>query len=377
MEFGRIAIVGFGLIGGSFAAALLESSVAPPVLLAVDPDPATREAALARGLAVEALDPGSAAAAGWFAAGDPARADLVLLATPAAAAEAWLARLGELGYDGVVTDVASTKAGVLAAAAAALRPPAVFVGGHPMAGSERSGVDAARPDLFHGAYYVLTPSAETPAEVYTALHALVTSLGARAIAVDPAVHDRAVAVVSHAPHVAAAALTRLAAAQAEGDRAGVLRLAAGGFKDTTRIAAGSPDLWTGICLDNAEALAEALDALRADLDEFEGLLAASDADGLRDWLARAADLRRELPARWVPATEALTELFVPITDRPGAVAEVTLAASRSGCNIEDIEIDHQSEDTAVLRLVLTDEGDLAALVRQLEADGFLPVSRPL
>ncbi len=157
----------------------------------------------------------------------------------------------------------------------------------------------------------------------------------------------------------------------------MLRLAAGGFKDTTRIAAGSPDLWTGICLDNAMALGSALERLRGDLDAFGSLLDARDADGLREWLASAAEVRRELPARWVPATEALTELLVPITDRPGAVAQVTLAASRFGCNIEDIEIEHQSEDTATLRLVLTDEGDLPGLVLALETEGFDAATRPL
>jgi prephenate dehydrogenase len=245
-----------------------------------------------------------------------------------------------------------------------------------MAGSERSGVEAARADLFRDAYYVLTPSPDTPPETYSALHALASSLGARVIAIDPSVHDEAVAVVSHAPHVAAAALTRLAARRA-GTEEGVMRLAAGGFKDTTRIAAGSPELWTGICLDNAEALGASLAALRADLDAFGDALAARDVVALDAWLTSAAEVRRALPARWVPATEALTELFVPVTDRPGAVADVTLAASRCGCNIEDIEIDHQSEATAVLRLVLTDEGDLTGLIDTLRDAGFEPSARPL
>jgi prephenate dehydrogenase len=376
MEFSRIAVVGVGLIGGSFAAALAEAGPGRrPVVVGVDPSASTRADAVERDLLSEALAADDAVAAGWFAPGSPMRADLVVLATPAAATAEWLARLGELGYDGVVTDVASTKTGVLAAAREHLHD-AVFVGGHPMAGSERSGVGAARADLFQGAYYVLTPAADTPAETYRALHALVTSLGARVIAVDPATHDEAVAVVSHTPHVAAAALTRLAAEGARGSE-GVLRLAAGGFKDTTRIAAGSPDLWTGICLDNATALRASLGDLRCDLGTFEDLLDARDAAGLRAWLASAAEVRRSLPAKWVPDTEALTELFVPMTDRPGMVAEVTLAASRAGCNIEDIEIDHQSEDTAVLRLVLTDEGDLAGLVAELSAEGLAPVMRPL
>ncbi|MDP2300137.1 MAG: prephenate dehydrogenase/arogenate dehydrogenase family protein, partial [Actinomycetota bacterium] len=98
---------------------------------------------------------------------------------------------------------------------------------------------------------------------------------------------------------------------------------------------------------------------------------------VRAWLARPADVRRSLPAQWVPATTRLTELLVPVTDRPGVVGIVTTAASRAGCNIEDIEIDHQSEDSAVLRLVLTDEGDVEKLASDLAASGFEPTLRPL
>ena len=376
-EFPRIAIVGVGLIGGSLAAALKAlPEERRPRLLGVARRAETREYALANGIVDEALDPEAAVEAGWFGPADSeAAADLVVIGAPPSATVDWIRRLGGLGYQGVVTDVASTKAGVVAAAGEYLTV-ATFIGGHPMAGSERSGVEAARADLFKDAYYVLTPSADTPPETYRALHALATSLGARVIAIDPSMHDEAVAVVSHAPHVAAAALTRLAARRANTEE-GVLRLAAGGFKDTTRIAAGSPELWTGICMDNAVALGESLAALTADLTAFGDALAAGDATALDAWLASAAEVRRALPARWVPATEALTELFVPVTDRPGAVADVTLAASRCGCNIEDIEIDHQSEATAVLRLVLTDEGDLDGLLSTLRDSGFEPTAHPL
>jgi hypothetical protein len=145
----------------------------------------------------------------------------------------------------------------------------------------------------------------------------------------------------------------------------------------TRIAAGSPELWAGICLDNREAVCRALLEYRGQLDAFATLLEAADREGLRGWLARAAEVREALPARWVPASEKLTELSVPMSDRPGMVSSVTQAAARAGCNIEDIGIDHTSEDTAVLRLVLTDEGDFDSLVADLRVDGFEPVLHPL
>ncbi|MGB4593318.1 MAG: prephenate dehydrogenase dimerization domain-containing protein, partial [Coriobacteriia bacterium] len=156
-----------------------------------------------------------------------------------------------------------------------------------------------------------------------------------------------------------------------------LRLAAGGFKDMTRVAAGSPELWTGICLDNAEPLVNGLLQLRQVLGHFAEAVTARDADAIREWLAGAADVRTSLPAQWVPATTALWELSLVMIDRPGQVSEITTAIGRAGCNIEDIEIDHETEDSATLRLVLTDEGDRDALLGALESLGYEPSLRTL
>ena len=370
--FKSVAIVGVGLIGGSVAAALKRLPGAPSIV-GIDVDAAALKYALEAGLLDDASLPEGLDAATWLGCEG---ADLVVLATPARFANAWLERIGAGGFRGVITDVASTKAGVLAVAGTVLSDPSRFVGGHPMAGSERSGVAAARADLFDGAYWLLTPTHDTNPDVFSAMHALVSSLGARVISVDAEAHDEAVAIVSHVPHVAAAALVDLAAAHS-GERGELMRLAAGGFKDTTRIAAGSADLWTGICLDNATAIVDGIEELRDRLGSFESLLRKRDADGLRSWLARAADIRSSLPAQWVPATTQLTQLAVPMLDRPGVVAEITGAVSRAGGNIEGIDIDHQSEDSAVLVLVLTDEGDFSALTDDLVVRGYDPRMTPL
>lgn len=365
-------MVGLGLIGGSVAAAARRGN--PGISIrAVDADDETLRVALETGLADQALSPDDSAFAGWFT-GDAT--DLVVLGTPVAQTAAWLHRLAELGYTGVVTDASSTKRAVVDAARDA-KGRYRFVGAHPMAGSERSGVRAANAALFDGAYYILTPTEATDMDAYRLVHAFVTGLGARVISVDAAAHDEAVAIISHVPHVAAAALVELASSRAEEAGADLLRLAAGGFKDMTRIAAGSPELWTGICLDNAPAVLAGIDGLGAVLGDFRSAVEARDAEAVRAWLTRAADVRRALPAQWVPATAQLRELSVPIADRPGMVGIVTTAVSRAGCNIEDIEIDHRSENTALLRLVLTDEGDAEALLAELEANGFAPVLRPL
>jgi len=370
--FRTVAIIGVGLIGGSIAAALKRLPDAPRVV-GVNRGPDALTYAVEHGMIDDGALVDSDAAAQWLG---PDGVDLVVVATPARLVADWLQRLGDSGFRGVITDVASTKAGVPAAAGAALEDPSRFVGGHPMAGSERSGIAAARADLFEGAYWLLTPTHDSDPGVFSAVHALVSALGARVVSVDAEAHDEAVAIVSHVPHVAAAALVDLAAAHS-GERGELMRLAAGGFKDTTRIAAGSADLWTGICLDNAEALANGLEELRERLGGFEVLVRTRDTEAIRAWLERAAVVRRSLPAQWVPATAQLSELAVPMLDRPGQVAEITAAATRAGCNIEAIDIDHQSEDTAVLVLVLTDEGDFEALVADLLGRGYDPRLVPL
>jgi prephenate dehydrogenase len=364
---GRVVVIGVGLIGGSLARALKELD-APPRILGIDTDEESLAWALREGVVDEVSLPEGPGAAEWLA---PAGADVAVVATPASSTVRWLSVLGAAGFDGVVTDVSSTKSAVLAAARSLLADPRKFVGGHPMAGSERSGVTASRDDLFTGAYWLLTPSDDTDPRAYSTVHALVSAIGARVISVEAAAHDEAVAIVSHVPHVAAAALVDLAAVHA-GEGGELLRLAAGGFKDTTRIAAGSPELWTGICLDNADAVAAGLSELREVLREFEVRVRSRDAGAITSWFAGAAEVRRSLPAQWVPATAALVELVVPMGDRPGVVAEITGAVSRARCNIEGIDIDHETEDRALLVMVLTDEGDLQKLSEDLTALGYEP-----
>ena len=368
----RIAVIGVGLIGGSFARALKELAD-PPVVLGIDTDAEALAWALEDGVVDEVSLPDGDPALEWLA---PGGADVVVVATPASFTVRWLSTLGAAGFDGIVTDVSSTKSAVLAAAKSLLARPTKFVGGHPMAGSERSGVTASRADLFAGAYWLLTPGEDTDPHAYRTVHALVSAIGARVISVDAESHDEAVAIVSHVPHVAAAALVDLAAVHA-GEGGELLRLAAGGFKDTTRIAAGSPELWTGICLDNADAVAAGLSELREVLREFEVRVRSRDSAAITAWLAGAAEVRRSLPAQWVPSTAALIELVVPMGDRPGVVAEITGAVSRSRCNIEGIDIDHETEDRALLVMVLTDEGDLQRLSDELTALGYEPRFTPL
>lgn len=369
--FRRIAVVGFGLVGASFAAAV-RAAYPDTRVLAVDIDERTLAEAVERGWATDGALPDDPAFERFVGDG----CDLVVLATPVGAAERYFEDLARWDYRGIVTDTASTKARITALAERVLPHPENFVPGHPMAGSEVNGIEGARPDLFKGAHWILCPDADTPAEHFPRLHELVTSIGARVIALPCEDHDEAVAVVSHVPHIMASSLVQLASRHAD-DQQALMRLAAGGFKDSTRIAAGSPELWCGIAFDNKDALSDGLDEIRGIIGAFADALASDDRAALTALLADAAAARRALPVAWVPSTERLLEVRIPMEDRPGVVAEVTTVTSSVGCNIQSIEIDHVTEDSAVLSLVLTDEGDIGQLSAQLINAGFSVSFSPL
>ena len=369
--FRRIAVVGFGLVGASFAAAV-RAAYPDTRVLAVDIDERTLAEAVERGWATDGALPDDPAFERFVGDG----CDLVVLATPVGAAERYFEDLARWDYRGIVTDTASTKARITALAERVLPHPENFVPGHPMAGSEVNGIEGARPDLFKGAHWILCPDADTPAEHFPRLHELVTSIGARVIALPREDHDEAVAVVSHVPHIMASSLVQLACRHAD-DQQALMRLAAGGFKDSTRIAAGSPELWCGIAFDNKDALSDGLDEIQGIIGAFADALASDDRAALTALLADAAAARRALPAAWVPSTERLLEVRIPMEDRPGVVAEVTTVTSSVGCNIQSIEIDHITADSAVLSLVLTDEGDVGQLSAQLINAGFSVSFSPL
>lgn len=369
--FDHIVVVGLGLIGASLAATISKSD--PDIeVFGVDVDSRTCGEAISRGWVANACAPESEAFSDFV----KDRADLVVLATPVAAVDDYLRLLRDWDYRGVITDTLSTKAHILAATAEILPYRRNYVPGHPMAGSEKNGIDGARPDLFEGANWILCPDADTPPEHFQRLHELITSLNARVVAIAPDEHDDSIAVVSHVPHIIAASLVQLAHRHAD-DQQSLMRLAAGGFKDSTRIAAGSSKLWCGIAFDNACALTSGLREMQGIIGDFADAIDARDREATTRLLEEAAQARRALPAAWVPSTDKLLEVRIPMSDRKGVVAEVTTIASSAGCNIQSIEIDHITEDRAVLSLVLTDEGDVGKLSAQLIGAGFSVSFNPL
>ena len=348
---GRAAIVGAGLMGGSLGMALR----AQGWFVTGDDTDALR---VVRGIELGAFD----------AAGVDPAADVTFICTPVLSV-ADLARKA-LENGGIVTDIGSVKQPIVEE----VDHPR-FVGGHPMAGSEQEGIEGADALMFEGRTWVLTPTPTTDPEAFTRLHALVASLGALVLSVPPDRHDELVAVVSHVPHLAAATLMRLAATGAE-EHAALLRLAAGGFRDMTRIAAGHPAIWLDICEGNRDAIVRVLDHLIRDLGGMRAIVAAGDRPALLRWLELARVARMNLPVG-APPPEELVEMRVPIPDRPGFIAEVSTLASELGVNIYDIEISHSIEGGGGVLVVVLASSASDLMRGGLLARGFRPSVAPL
>jgi prephenate dehydrogenase len=345
----RALVVGTGLIGGSIALALRRRGWH---VTGNDADGERLDEAKASGV----ID----------AVGDDLDARVAFIATPAAAvadeARRILATPGRRP-DAVVTDVSGVKSAIVAAA-----DHPRFIGGHPMAGSEQVGLSGADPDLFEGAVWVLTPTAETDLTAFTSHQAVVSEMGADVLVLSAQDHDRLVAVVSHVPHLVAATLMNAAATGAEQDGS-LLRLAAGGFRDMTRVAAGHPGIWPDICSENADAIVEGLNALLADLTLIRDRVAGNDRDSLLDVLQKASAARRNLPARIV-RPDNLSELRIPVPDRHGVLAEITSLAAEAGISIYDIEIAHSAEGPRGVLILVVDTADSARLHDAVEGRGY-------
>jgi prephenate dehydrogenase len=353
-----VGVVGTGLIGTSIA--LAAARLGHPVRgFDADPDVLGRAAALS-GLESRS-SPGACAI----------DASLVFVCTPVPAIAAAVVECLSTDPNALVTDVGSVKSQVMVEVEDEGGERASrFVGGHPMAGSERSGPEHASPAILDGAAWILTPRT-TASAALSRIKDWVRSAGARPVVMDAERHDRLVAVVSHLPQVVSSALMGLAAREHVLDP-DLLDLSAGGFRDLTRLAASSPPLWTEILRANRRAVVPALDRFAEALREIRAALERDDADSLERVLAEARGARQALSVK--PQVRAGVAVFqVAIPDRPGSLATLTGALARSDVNIEDLQIVHSVEGgrgTAHLT-VAGARADRAA--EALRAEGFDPV----
>jgi prephenate dehydrogenase len=347
----RAAVIGTGLIGGSLGLALRQRGWH---VTGFDQD----RARAARALELGALD----------TVGRDPDAEVTFVATPAGAVAGEAIRAVASG--GIVSDVAGVKTAIVSAVA---HP--CFVGGHPMAGSEQEGVDGADGELFEGATWVLTPTGATDPQAFARLRAVVSSFGSDVVAMSAERHDELVAMVSHVPHLTAAALMTLAA-DAAADHATVLRLAAGGFRDMTRIAAGHPGIWPDVCVENGAEIVGTLDHLLAALGQLRELIVSEDRAGILTVLERAREARVNLPLR-APRPEEVTEVRVPVPDRPGVLAEVTTLLGELDVNIFDLEIAHSAEGERGVLVLVIDARSSEKVRLSLATRGYRPALRRL
>jgi prephenate dehydrogenase len=341
---GRATVVGIGTIGGSIAAALRARGW---TVFGHDIDDGRLAEARTRGIIDHA--------------GFELDVDVTFVATPVT--EIPGAALHALEGRGVVTDAGSVKSSVVAAV-----NNDRFVAGHPMAGSEKNGLEGVDAELFTGATWVLTPGVLTNPGAYATIRDIVTDFGADVVTLDATQHDEMVATISHVPHIAASALMTLALQRA-GDHDAVLRLAAGGFRDMTRIAAGHPDLWADISLENKTAIVAELQKLAASIQDVASLLDNTDRGGLREFLDVAARARKELPLRsGRPAQLAVVR--IPIPDSAGALGDVLGLFGSLRINVEDLDIAHDPKgDRGTLQVTIAQSG-VETVSGALRQNGF-------
>jgi prephenate dehydrogenase len=278
----RLAIVGLGLLGGSVAKAARAESMAREIV-GIGRNPASLKPALVEGAVDNVTTDLREGLTG---------ADMVVLATPVATLERQMPAVWEAAPPkALITDVGSTKAAIVRGAESlSARKPLDFVGSHPMAGSNLSGFAVSRADLFRGATVILTPTDRTAPDAVKRVTEFWEAVGGRVVTMDPAAHDRAVAAVSHLPHLVADALVD-AVFRMDPQ---FFEVAARGFKDTTRIAASSPEVWREIFEENREALAEAVASFRAALGDLESVLRSGDRDRIESELERIRKIRAVL-----------------------------------------------------------------------------------
>ena len=358
----RVTIVGLGLMGGSLGLALGRVGA---TVSGYDPDPAARAAAVERGCVAAATDDLATACAD---------ANIVVVCVPVAQLPAVITEaLAAAPANATVTDIGSTKNNVVASVATADRHR--FIGGHPVCGSEARGAVAARAELFEGATYFLTPVHDTDPGRFAALHGLIAQIGARPVAIDPAAHDRLVALTSHLPHVVANLLATHAGAGTI-DGHDPLAAVGGSFRDMTRVAGANPRIWVDIFLDNREALLAAVREHRRRLDDVIAALERSDAGYLARWIGEAAGARRRALEAAFPAVAGdLHQVRVHVPDRPGAISGIAQALGAARINIEDFVLHHMTpERGGIIEVVVAGEEAAHRAVALLDEQGYAAIA---
>ncbi|MDF2814176.1 MAG: prephenate dehydrogenase [Paenibacillus sp.] len=299
-------------------------------------------------------------------------ADFIFLCVPVGILEDYFLRIVQckLKPGCIISDVGSTKASIAQCAARLGRTDIHFIGGHPMAGSERSGVEAASSHLYENAFYVLTPAEGTPAEIYDRLVELLQHTKAQIVRVDAMEHDLIAGAISHLPHIIAAALVNQIADYKDTNPL-YESLAAGGFRDITRIASSHPEMWRDILLNNREVMLKLLQDWNERIHKFQTLLEEDNGKGIEDQFRRAAEFRSQLPERRKGIITAIYDVYVDVPDHPGIIGQIASLLGNHRINLSNMHIIESRADVpGILRLSFRNEKDLDAAIHVLKSNQY-------
>ncbi|MHA6483904.1 prephenate dehydrogenase [Paenibacillus sp. strain BS8-2] len=356
-----VSIIGVGLIGGSIALCLKGK---PGIkVIGYSNRPASVEKYLQRGV----VDVGTTSVQEAAEA-----ADFIFLCVPVGMLQDYLKQISSFNLKKgcIVTDVGSTKSSVASYAESLHLTDAVFIGGHPMAGSERTGVEAASYHLLENAFYVLTPSESTPPEAVDRLTELLTHTRANIVKVDADSHDDIVGAISHLPHMIAVALVNQV--RSYNERNGLYEsLAAGGFRDITRIASGDPALWRDILLDNRHVLLKLLRDWNQGMEGFARMLEEQNGAEIEQSFRDAGQFRSRMPERRKGMIHSVYDCYVDVPDHPGIIGKIATELGNNRINLSNLQIIESREDVpGVMRLSFRTQDDLDQAIVLLDGTGY-------
>lgn len=345
MSIKKIGFIGLGLIGGSIVKTT--KRIHPEIkILALSGHQSTITEAYREGLIENETN---------AAVSDFADCDYIFLCTPVQQNHSYLQELKKIMRpDCILTDAGSVK-GDIHKEIEALEMERCFIGGHPMAGSEKTGLSNATAYLLENAYYILTPTKDVPAEKVEEFRQFIASLGAVPMVLDYKCHDTATAAISHLPHVIASALVNLVK-KSDTPEEIMKKIAAGGFKDITRIASSSPVMWEEICLSNKEQILRMIELFQAQLDDIKQTIHAEDASSIRGFFQNAKDYRDSLAVSPKSSVHTVYELYCDLIDEAGGIATIATILASNNLSIKNIGIIHNREfEDGVLKIEMYDE----------------------
>ncbi len=360
MKFNKVGFIGLGLIGGSIAKKMKADHPDIHIYATAHHEETVKEAYREGLIDNDTLLPLTAFH----------DCDIIFLCAPVQRNLDYLSELKDIiQKDCYITDVGSTKTEIHEEVIR-LGLEANFIGGHPMTGSEKTGILAADKTLLENAYYIITPTAITPQSDVEDFREFIRSLGSIPLILDYKTHDYSTAAISHLPHMIAYSLVNLVQ-QIDDDNETMKSIAAGGFKDITRIASSSPVMWQNICASNREQILVLMDKYTALLSRLRSYIEASDEQALLDFFQSAKDYRDSLSLPNIKTESTYYELFVDLPDETGGIAKVSRILADAGISIKNIGIVNNREfEEGILHISFADERSRSKAKELLDAQGY-------